>query len=214
MSKRDLWLRMSDAELLHQCREERYKGPATRDRNKGTTAVRLRHEAAGVVVQAKEGRALEENRRRAVRRLRERIAIEVRAPFDLASPKVTAEFRSTSLRGPPLITPQPDYPTSSPRSTLAARTLTANPLPDPNLSRTGATPLRLARHERGVVDVLLDGAPFELHAGLDLVGEEDVRRLRRLRLLCHFQHRAPVRPPSRSRVNVRAPEPGASIAAA
>jgi hypothetical protein len=85
---------MSDAELLHECREERYKasGPGGQRRNKVTTAVRLRHEPAGVVVQAEEGRALEENRKRAVRRLRERIAIEVRAPFDIASPAPPAEF--------------------------------------------------------------------------------------------------------------------------
>ncbi len=94
MDKRDRWLRMTDTELLHECREERYKasGPGGQRRNKVTTAVRLRHEPAGVHVQAEEGRALEENRRRAVRRLRERIAIEVRAPFDQAKPALQPEF--------------------------------------------------------------------------------------------------------------------------
>lgn len=114
MDKRDRWLRMTDAELLHACREERYKasGPGGQRRNKVTTAVRLRHEAAGVVVQAEEGRALEENRRRAVRRLRERIAIEVRAPFDLASPKATAEFtKYVSSEGRLSVNAKnPDYP--------------------------------------------------------------------------------------------------------
>ncbi len=85
---------MSDSDLLHACREERYKasGPGGQRRNKVTTAVRLRHEPTGVQVQAEEGRGLEENRRRAVRRMRERIAIEVRAPFDLASVNLPLEF--------------------------------------------------------------------------------------------------------------------------
>ena len=114
MDKRDKWLRMTDAQLLHECREERYKasGPGGQRRNKVTTAVRLRHEPAGVVVQAEEGRALEENRKRAVRRLRERIAIEVRAPFDLASPKATAEFtKYVSSEGRLSVNARnPDYP--------------------------------------------------------------------------------------------------------
>lgn len=85
---------MADAELLHECREERYKasGPGGQRRNKVTTAVRLRHEPTRVQVQAEEGRALEENRRRAVRRLRERIAIEARVAFDVARPSLPAEF--------------------------------------------------------------------------------------------------------------------------
>jgi len=85
---------MSDADLLRECREERYKasGPGGQRRNKVTTAVRLRHEATGVQVQAEEGRTLEENRRRAVLRVRERIAIEVRAPCDPSNPRVPPEF--------------------------------------------------------------------------------------------------------------------------
>src|SRR3970040_2208236 len=91
---RDRWLRLDDALLLKQCREERYRasGPGGQRRNKVETAVRLRHPQSGVVVQAEESRSLEENRRRALRRLRERIAMEVRAPFDLEAPALPAEF--------------------------------------------------------------------------------------------------------------------------
>ncbi len=114
VTQRDTWLRMSDAELLRDCREERYKasGPGGQRRNKVTTALRLRHEPAGIVAQAEEGRSLDENRRRALRRLRGRIAIELRAPFDLASPDIPQEFaRYASADGRLAVNPKnPDYP--------------------------------------------------------------------------------------------------------
>jgi len=104
---------MSDARLLRDCREERYKasGPGGQRRNKVTTAIRLRHTPSGVTVQAEEGRALEENRRRALRRLRERIALEVRAPVDLTAPQHPPELaRYVSTDGRLAINPKnPDY---------------------------------------------------------------------------------------------------------
>jgi len=91
---RDGWLRMSDAALLKACREERYRasGPGGQRRNKVETSVRLRHEPSGVVVQGEDSRSLAENRRRAARRLRERIATTVRQRFDLENPSLATEF--------------------------------------------------------------------------------------------------------------------------
>ena len=99
-ARRNAYLRLDDAALLKESREERYRssGPGGQRRNKVETALRLHHGPTEVTVHAEESRYLRVNRTRALRRLRERIALQVRAPFDLEAPKLPEEF--VGQRGP------------------------------------------------------------------------------------------------------------------
>jgi len=69
--------------LLADCEVERTRagGPGGQHRNKVETAIRIRHRPTGTVAAASERRRAEENRRRAIFRLRLRLALEVRRPW-------------------------------------------------------------------------------------------------------------------------------------
>ncbi len=94
LAERNGWLRLEDDAMLKQCKEDPNKsgGPGGQRRNKVETALKLHHEASGASVHANNSRYLQRNRLSAVRHLRERIAIQSRAPFDLESPNVPDEF--------------------------------------------------------------------------------------------------------------------------
>ncbi len=80
-----LYLELDDAALLAQCDVDtfRARGPGGQKRNKTDSAVRLRHRPTGVMSRGVESRSQHENRARALKRLRQTIALDVRGSVDL-----------------------------------------------------------------------------------------------------------------------------------
>ncbi len=100
---------LTEDELLRDCelRFQRRSGPGGQHRNKVETAVRLRHRPTGVEAEASERRSQADNRRVALRRLRERLAIEVRHKFDEPSALWRSRCRNRRL---PVNVDHTDYP--------------------------------------------------------------------------------------------------------
>ncbi|MFQ5731788.1 MAG: peptide chain release factor family protein [Planctomycetaceae bacterium] len=75
---------LTDTELLQQCDVEflRRSGPGGQHRNKTETAVRLKHVESGIVAVAAERRSQAENRRVALKRLRRKLALNIRLPVE------------------------------------------------------------------------------------------------------------------------------------
>ena len=71
-----------DATLLADCDVDTYRasGPGGQKRNKTESAVRLRHKPSGLSVIAEESRSQAGNRARALKRLREALALRLRQP--------------------------------------------------------------------------------------------------------------------------------------
>ena len=79
------YLELTDETLVGQCDVDHYRshGPGGQKHNKRTSAVRLRHRPTGLIVTAADNRSQPVNQLRAIRRLREAIALHVRADVDL-----------------------------------------------------------------------------------------------------------------------------------
>lgn len=71
---------LAEAELLKDCivKRGRHSGPGGQHRNKVETAIEITHEPTGVSTMATERRSQKENLREAIKRLRLRLAIDVR----------------------------------------------------------------------------------------------------------------------------------------
>lgn len=76
--------RQDSEALLKQCQSKalRRSGPGGQHRNKVETAIQLTHESTGVIAEANEKRAQNENRKQAVFRLRVKLALEVRTQIE------------------------------------------------------------------------------------------------------------------------------------
>src|SRR6185437_2347084 len=78
------WLNLSDEALLEDCRFDAFRGPGPggQKRNKTSNSIRLTHLPTGISVIAGESRSQAENKMRALRRLKLRLAVEVRHAID------------------------------------------------------------------------------------------------------------------------------------
>ena len=94
-------LDFDDARLIAECEVHRHRsgGPGGQHRNKVSSAIRLFHRPSEITVIANESRLQGENSARAVKRLREAIALVARAPLpeQIAWPP-TVQFRQGKLR--------------------------------------------------------------------------------------------------------------------
>ena len=79
---------LTDTQLLAECDVDTYRGPGPggQKRNKTDSAVRLRHKPTGMIVVAGESRSQAENKTRAVKRLREALALRIRHEVTDAKP--------------------------------------------------------------------------------------------------------------------------------
>lgn len=107
------YLELEDAGLLAQCEMDTYRahGPGGQKRNKTSSAVRLRHQPTGLIVTATEERSQHINKARALKRLRESIALHVRTPLGAGSVNAptVAQYRTTD--GGLRVSPQnPHFP--------------------------------------------------------------------------------------------------------
>lgn len=88
---------LDDRGLLARCEIDLYRshGPGGQKRNKTSSAVRLRHRSTGLIVTASEDRSQHTNKARAIKRMREAIARQVRTPLDLAAYRPSQELCPT-----------------------------------------------------------------------------------------------------------------------
>ena len=97
---RDAWIASSDDQLLADCAIDRFRasGPGGQKRNKTESAVRLRHTPSGLTATATESRSQHDNKQSALRRLRAKLAIEVREPVTGATREAASAFLEAPAR--------------------------------------------------------------------------------------------------------------------
>lgn len=94
------WWSLTDEQLRAQCDEDRYRarGPGGQHRNKTDSAIRLRHRPTGLMVVATERRSQHENRARALKRLREALAFNIRQTIHVDSiPEIVTQACASGL---------------------------------------------------------------------------------------------------------------------
>lgn len=157
--------RLTPAKLLGQCevRHERRSGPGGQHRNKVSTAVVLTHRPSGIRAEANERRSQVDNQREALRRLRLRLALEIRSshqhdvPSELWRSRVAAGRIAVNPRHddfPALLAEALDFLTAAEYEvTAAAQRLDVTPsqlMRFVKLEPAAWTQLNAARRKRGL----------------------------------------------------------------
>lgn len=95
------WRDLSDEALLADCRFDAFRGPGPggQKRNKTSNSIRLTHLPTQTTVVAGESRSQSENKARAVRRLKLRLAAHLRHPVDLPAFEPPPWFREVKQLG-------------------------------------------------------------------------------------------------------------------
>lgn len=95
------YLDLTDDALLRDCRFDLFRGPGPggQKRNKTSNSVRLTHTPTGITVVAGESRSQSENKARGVRRLKLRLAVEIRHAIDPRGWEPPAWFPQVVQRG-------------------------------------------------------------------------------------------------------------------
>ena len=80
VGERSRLLKLDDQALVAQCEVDLYKASGTggQKRNKTSSAVRMRHKPSGVISKAADSRSQSDNRRKALQRMRENLALDLR----------------------------------------------------------------------------------------------------------------------------------------
>lgn len=94
---RDAVVALSDTALMAAAMMDRYRasGPGGQKRNKTESAVRLRHVASGISAHSSDSRSQHENRAKALDRLRENLAFDLRIEVDAGAPGAAAVALAT-----------------------------------------------------------------------------------------------------------------------
>lgn len=131
----DTLLALDEAALERQCDFHAYRsgGPGGQKRNKTSSAVRLTHLPTGVTAFSADFRSQVQNRRRALHRLRFRLAAEFRQPVDIRGYEPPAWL--TALRQDAKLTANPKNPAYA---RLAAHVLDVLDAADARLSTAAA----------------------------------------------------------------------------
>lgn len=105
------WLDLSEQALLESCRFDAFRGsgPGGQKRNKTSSSIRLTHVPTGIQVIAGESRSQAENKMRAVRRLRLRLATHLRRPIDTRFFEPPAWFTEVKQLGRLAVSPRNEH---------------------------------------------------------------------------------------------------------